>query len=339
MNKPIEVKVEGTYRDDLNETDGEVSSIIPNINFVINSEKDPAQITIDDIVCKNAIIGGETKISFSIKNEGEITAHNTYFNITNADYEAAGIIPGYSKLKQEIGIDGELAPGELTSVLLPISISPTATEGNKTLTINLEYKNLDGVALTSTCPINIKVKADSEAPKIEMDSTKYASELTPGDEFNLVATLRNIGLAPAEEIEVTVGNLGVESFIPNYTTDKIVVGKLAYDEKVDVKIPLIVSKDAVKGLKEVPITITYKDDTGIVLTTTTNLYIEVIKNDDDTLISKPKLIISDFTTDNEELRAGSTFNFQFDIKNTHSKTTAKNIKVTVTQAENIFSRS
>ncbi len=337
MNKPLNIKIEGTYRDEIAGTDNNpVSSTIPNINFVINKEKDPAQMTIDDIVCKNAIIGGETKLSFTIKNEGEITAHNTYYSITNADFDAAGIVPGYTKLKQAAAIDGELAPGESTKVILPISISPTATEGNKTLTINIEYKNKDGVALTAACPINIKVKADSEAPKIEIDSTKFASELTPGDEFTLVATLRNIGLAQAKDIEVTVGNLGVESFIPNYTKDKIAVGNLTYDEKIDVKIPLIVSKDAVKGLKEVPLTIDYKDDTGTALTTTSKVYIEVMKDDDDT-ISKPKLIISNFTAGTEELRAGSTFDFQFDIKNTHTQTTAKNIKVTVAQAENIFS--
>ncbi|NLK27164.1 MAG: hypothetical protein GX306_02285, partial [Clostridiales bacterium] len=37
------------------------------------------------------------------------------------------------------------------------------------------------------------------------------------------------------------------------------------------------------------------------------------------------------------LRAGSTFNFIFDIHNTHSSVAAKNITVTVAQADNIFS--
>lgn len=337
MNKSLTVKVEGTYRDEINDLDIPVSSIIPNINFVINTEKEPAQITVNDIVCKNALIGEDTSITFTLKNEGGISSHNTYFSIANADYDAAGIIPKYSKLKQEAAIDGELAPGEFAKVKLPISISPTATEGNKTLTINIEYKNADGTAFTSTCPIYVSVKANSEAPRVEIYSTKYASELTPGDEFNLVTTLRNIGLATARDIEVSVGNLGVESFIPNYTTDKIAAGNLKYDETVDVKIPLIVSKDAAKGLKEIPITITYKDDANVVLTTTSNLYLEVIKDDDDdSTISKPKLIISDFSMDSEELRAGSTFNLKFDIKNTHLKTAAKNIKVTIAQADNIF---
>ncbi|MDF2804830.1 MAG: hypothetical protein K0S61_4735, partial [Anaerocolumna sp.] len=52
---------------------------------------------------------------------------------------------------------------------------------------------------------------------------------------------------------------------------------------------------------------------------------------------KPKLIISNFTTDVEELKAGSTFKFIFDIKNTHSGVDARNIKVTISQADNIFS--
>jgi hypothetical protein len=107
--------------------------------LIIEKEKEPAQLTVNSIVFDNAIIGNKTELSFVIKNEGEISAHNAYFSIEG--YDEAKIIPGYSKLKQEIGKDGKLASGESFRVHLPVTVATNATAGTKTLTVNMDYKN------------------------------------------------------------------------------------------------------------------------------------------------------------------------------------------------------
>lgn len=431
---------------------------LPNLYLVINEEKEPAQLTVDNIELEDAYIGSDTKLTFTIKNEGGISALNSYFSIDG--YEEAGIIPKYSKLKQVIGPSGKLSSGETYRASLPVSISANATAGNKKLSVKMEYKNEDGEATEDTVDVYVNIKNDSMAPKIEIVSTKYASELKAGDSFNLVTTLRNAGETVADEIEVSVEGLDITGFLPAYTTKTIPVKDLKFDEKIDVKIPLIVSNEATVGLKEVPITITYKDASGTAITTSSTLYLEVVpadgvdtdgkpnivvsnvsqspaepnagarvdvsfdlenkskinitsvkvavvsaegagfsplesepyqyidkieggkkrritmplkvsetvtegtnslnikfdykdangkaQSDSTTLFiqdvqnsgigaSKPKLIISNFSTDQEELRAGNTFNFNFDIKNTHSSVAARNIKVTISQADNIFS--
>ncbi len=454
----LQVSVEFTAEDKDDDSLDSFTLDLPTAYLVINKEKEPAQLTVDNIEFKDAIIGKDTKLSFMIKNEGEITAHNAYFSIDG--YDAAGIIPKYSKLKQSVDDDGDLPAEASCYVELPVSIATTATAGTKKLIVKMEYKNEEGETGENSVEIYLNIKNDSMAPKIEVVSTKYASELKAGDSFNLVATLRNTGEKKADEIEVSVGGLGTSSFLPGYTTKTIAVKDLKFNNKIDVKIPLIVSHDATAGLKEVPLTITYKDDAGVELTTTSTLYLEVVsadgvdadgkpnivvsnvsqnpaqpnagarmdvsfdlenkskinikeikvsivsaegasftpmnsepyqyidkldglkkkritiplsvsenapegtnslnlkldykvangktQSDTATLFiqnvqnsgigsSKPKLIISNFSTDNEELRAGNTFNFNFDIKNTHSSVDARNIKVTVSQADNVFS--
>lgn len=450
----VEVEFMGISAEDY--TEKSVSLKLPNIYVIIEKEKEPAQLTVDNILLENAVKGNDTELSFVIKNEGEITSHNTYFSVEG--YDTAGIIPGYSKMTQEAGNDGKLAAGESYRVKLPVTIASNATAGTKTLTIKIDYKNAEGETYTTNNKIYVNIEDNTLAPKVEVESTKYASELKAGDTFNLVTTLRNNGESIANNIEVSVDGLGITSFIPNFTTEHIDGGSLAYDEKVDVKIPLIVSKEATGGLKKIDIKITYTDDGGVVYTTTTSVYLDVtaaegmtaegkpnivvtgvsqspnvpnagarvdvsfdlenkskvdiseikiavtnlssenfspvnlepyqyiekllggrkaritipltvsenipegmsnleIKfeykdasgkewSDTATLYvldiensvsaSKPKLMISNFSTDIEELRAGSVFNFIFDIKNTHSHIDAKNIKVTVNQAENIF---
>ena len=59
--------------------------------------------------------------------------------------------------------------------------------------------------------------------------------------------------------------------------------------------------------------------------------------DDEMTISRPKLMVSDFYTDVKEVKAGNMFDFTFEIMNTNDSITAKNIKVTVSGASNVFS--
>jgi hypothetical protein len=432
---------------------------LPTVYLIISEEKEPAQLTVDNINLEDTVIGSDTKLTFTIKNEGEISALSSTLTIDG--YSDAGIIPTYSKLKQKIGSEGTLKPGDTYNMELPVTISGAATAGSKKLIVKMQYKNEEGEASEDSVEIYVTLQDDSSAPKIEILSTKYASQLKAGDSFNLVTTLRNVGQTKADDIEVSIGGLATTGFLPGYTSKTIAVKDLKYKDKADVKIPLIVSNEATVGLKEVPITITYKDKASKVITTTSTLYLEVVTADgvdssgkpnivignvnqspdapnagarvevsfalenkskvdisdvkisvvsangasfaplesepyqyiekiaggktanitlplraSDTITegtnsvdikyeykdangktwsdntatlyvlnvqnngvgtSKPKLIISNFSTDEEELKAGSVFNFKFDIKNTHNSVDARNIKVTISQADNIFS--
>lgn len=452
----IKVKVEFVKVTE-SSTEETVTLDLSNAYLAIDAEKEPAQLAIDNIVLDNGVIGNKTELSFHVTNEGEITSRTTYFSIDG--FETAGIAPGYSKLSREVGNEGKLAAGESVKVTLPVTISKTATAGNKTLTVNFTYKNAEGTSYTEAVKIYVNIEENSMSPDIVIDSTKYPSELKSGDKFNLTTTLHNSGLTTASDIKVAVEGLGTTSFLPNFTTETVAGASLDSDKKSDVKIPLIVSKEATGGLKEVTLKITYKDEAGVSYTTTSKVYLEIVAADgvdttgkpniivsnvnqspdqpsaggqvdisfdlenkskvdisdikisptnltaanfgpvnsepyqyikkleggkktrityplavseaipegmsnldiqitykdaegtpftDTATIyildiqnsgaaSKPKLIISNFSTDSDELRAGSTFNFIFDIKNTHSNIDAENIKVTVAQADNIFS--
>lgn len=461
----LNVKVNASYYDysDYENTSKTKEFSLPALNFIISEEKEPSQLTVDNVSYGSAIIGGTTNLTFTIKNEGEITARNAFFTVDNETLTAAGLVPNYSKLEQKIGSSGVLKEGESYSVKLPFKVAKDAKEGSKTLTINMSYKNEAGEVFKDTSQIYVSISKSEKAPSIEIVSNKYASELKAGDKFTLVTTIKNAGNSIAKDIEVTVEGLGLTSFLPGYTSKTISGNDVSVNAKSDIKIPLIVSNEATVGLKEVPVTITYKDESGVDHETKTILYLKVesaegvdstgkanivisnvaqnpempngggrvdvsfdmenksnidisdikleivggdgsnfaplssepylyidqlkagkkaritisvkasetipegtnslriqyeykdakgetvpmssntatlyIQNIQNSGVgsSKPKLIISNFTTSSEELKAGSTFSFVFDMKNTHSAVDARNIKVTVSQAENIFS--
>jgi len=420
-----------------------------DFNLSILEEKTPVQLTINKVTCKNPLLGATTELSFVVKNEGEITARNVYFNL---NYDGTGITKNYTVKDIKVG---DLASGNEKTITLPINILPSASVGEKTIIANFKYKNLDGEPLTDSYNIDFDVEKNENSPDLYIESVKYQGELILGGEFVLVATLSNLGASDSKEVYVSVdeSNIGKEGFIKKYYTD-IWVPNIKKGSRREVEIPLMVSKGATGGIKDLKINITYKDESGLFFTKTEIVYPEVlgvdaaedpnilisgvqqyptqpvagekleisfdvenkskvaitelristdalttnnfipVKSDpyqyierleggakirvtipfivSDTIpegvnnlgikynyagspsgekienipirgvindagsSSKPKLIVSSYTADTEELRAGSIFNFTFDLYNTNSSVAAQNITVTVTQADNVF---
>lgn len=446
----------GTYPVILNITGEDFSDEGLNLELEFNlkllEEKVPAQLTAGKVNMVDTVAGCDTDLSFIVKNEGEITARNIYINL---NYGESGIIKRYTLNNMKIG---DLEPGQEHKVSLPVSILPNASAGMKNLTVNFLYKNIEGKDLSSESTMAVNIDANENAPDIEIESVTYKGELKPGDEFTLVATLRNNGSSKAEDVKISVdkSSISIDGFIENYFTNDISVGDINEGDKKEVGIPLIISEDAIGGYKELKLNINYEDTLGIAYSSTKTIYPEVIGakptpavapniiisgvkqfpdqpkagedmkvsftienkspiditelkilaetsgitfmpvdsepyqyiellkgNEKKTItipltlseeiqkglndlnifisykggnvetikipilnvindlkedtVTKPKLMVSNYSFDVEELRAGSTFNFTFDLYNTNAQIAAKNMRVTITQDENIFS--
>ncbi len=418
-------------------------------HFQVTDEKAPVQLTISGVSYSKSLAGSTTDLSFTIKNEGDITARSVYYSI---DYSKSGIEANYTTKKIKIN---DLKKGDTQNVTLPIKILNTARAGNNDLTVNFEYKNLDGDKFTDSYGIAINVKQNDSAPVLQFDKVTTKGELKPGNDIKLIATLVNKGSTSAENIAISVdpASVGKDSFIKNYLTDAINVSLIDTKSSKNVEIPLSVSKYASGGLKEVKLNVTYTDGAGVPYSLSTSVFLDVkganpdsapnivISNvvqsptipvagdkleiafdlenkgstdlselkispanlTGDTFIplnstpyqfieklaagekkritipfvvsdgikegmnnltikytyagnttgetvdipvrdvqndlgsnSKPKLIVSKYSTDMDQLKAGSTFKLTFDIYNTNTSVAAKNITVTMTQADNIF---
>ena len=104
----------------------------------------------------------------------------------------------------------------------------------------------------------------------------------------------------------------------------------------------MVGSNITEGMNTLTLTCTYTDASGAEHSEDTMVYILNVVNDGGT-VGRPRLIISNFSTvpdpEKGDLRAGSQFEFVLEIENTHSSVSARNIKVTLSQAENIFTVS
>ena len=316
---------------------GQTYDLSLKLHFQIIKELVPAQISLSEVIVKDTRIGNDTLLLFRIRNEGEISALNTYLSF---DYGETNITPLYETPKIHVG---DLEAGKDKYMSLPIRILPTATEGLKTVTLNVEYKNIDGEVGTNTHDIFVDIVKNQDAPDIMIENVTFDGVLEPEQAINMKVKLQNYGETQAKDITIKIDETspgyGPEGIIKDYFTESIWVGSLKPENTREVVIPLRVSKQSTGGIKILNLNIDYLDENGTVFNTKSTVYPEIYveEEEEDEQVSKPKLIVSKYDTDVEELRAGSTFNFIFDIHNTHSSVAAKNITVTVAQADNIFS--
>ena len=434
-----------------------------DVNIQILTEKTPSQLTIDQIrYDENLVaIGGSFDLSFQVKNEGEIKALNTFVSI---DYGDTGMVPGYTLESIKVG---DLTEGVLQNVHIPINVLPTATEGLKTLKVNMTYKDSDGTEYSTSRNLYITIlksgTGDVNDANLILESSTYSDGILAGSDLTLQAVLTNNGAETARDVSVSiVSGVGVEnSIIPDFTGDAIAVSNIEAGESREVKIPLIITKDASSGLRAITLQVKYLNSEDKQCTAVTTVYVSVaaaasteIKNEiaisgvtqspsapvagermsvsfkienkgtgaisdvkmsaknlsstgfepvssepyqnvgtieagssrnvtmnfmvgsnitegmntltltctytdasgaehsEDTMVyilnvvndggtvGRPRLIISNFSTvpdpEKGDLRAGSQFEFVLEIENTHSSVSARNIKVTLSQAENIF---
>ena len=434
-----------------------------DVNIQILTEKTPSQLTIDQIrYDENLVaIGGSFDLSFQVKNEGEIKALNTFVSI---DYGDTGMVPGYTLESIKVG---DLTEGVLQNVHIPINVLPTATEGLKTLKVNMTYKDSDGTEYSTSRNLYITIlkngTGDVNDANLILESSTYSDGILAGSDLTLQAVLTNNGAETARDVSVSiVSGVGVEnSIIPDFTGDAIAVSNIEAGESREVKIPLIITKDASSGLRAITLQVKYLNSEDKQCTAVTTVYVSVaaaasteIKNEiaingvtqspsepvagermsvsftienkgtgaisdvkmsaknlsstgfepvssepyqnvgtieagsgrnvtmnfmvgsniaegmntltltctytdasgadhsEDTTVyilnvvnnsgtvGRPRLIISNFSTvpdpEKGDLRAGSQFEFVLEIENTHASVSARNIKVTLSQAENIF---
>ena len=248
-----------------------------DVNIQILTEKAPSQLTIDQIrYDENLVaIGGSFDLSFQVKNEGEIEALNTFVSVSYGD---TGMVPGYTLESIRVG---DLIEGAVQNVEIPIHILPTATEGLKTLSVNMTYKDSDGTEYNVSRNLYLTIlrsgTGDVNDANLILESDSYSEGILAGSEMTLEAVLTNNGAQTARDISVSIASgVGVEnSIIPDFAGDSIAVPDIEAGESAEVSIPLIITSDASSGLRAITLQVRYLDSEDQQCTAVTTVYVSV----------------------------------------------------------------
>ena len=327
---------------------------------VVN-EKIPPQMSIVSGTEHTVNAGGTLTMRFKLENQGELKAMDTY---VEADYSGFDkiLIPKYTPLKQKIG---NMAKGDKTEITFSYRIEEDAVTQTIKLPIVVSYKLENGEERSSVAYVYIYVTGKPEPTATPTPTPTATPTPTPtpvpetavlllntvkqspskpeaGEKVKVSFYLENAGTADVKNVKVSATGLSSTGFEPVDSEPYKYIGEIASGQKKKVELSLKVGEDIAEGLNTLNVQYSYEveNEYGIV-TETENviLYILDVQNpeEEEVVISRPKLMVSDFYTDVEEVKAGNVFDFTFEIMNTNDSIDAKNIKVTVTGASNAFS--
>lgn len=333
------LNIEFTYKD----TEGTPGTNHAQVYVDVIADKIAPRLEVSAVSLVGELLPGKKfDIVATLNNVGAEKATNIKVAVTDGISQNT-IIPNFTS--KYIDVKAIRAEGT-AKVTVPMLVSKDATKGTKLLTLTITYENSLGEPLTQTLDIYPVVKTLDETPDEEGEegipniivSNVKQNPATPvaGGEVTVTFDLINKGDVSVSDLKIGTTDLTADTFIPVTQDPYIYMEALNAGQRQTLSITLKVSKNIAEGFRSVTLSYSYKyGQTEETKTAPLNI-LDIVNTEDDLSKSVPKLIISNFSTDVEVLRAGQIFTFTYNIKNTHSSVAAKNIKVTVSQADNIF---
>lgn len=305
------------------------------LTAVVKDEIAPSELAISDLtITGEAKPGNTVDVSFSVVNSGELTAKNV---CVSAEYSGQDILPAYTDYTKKLG---DIESKQSKKVTLKVKILSSVTESVLRLPIHIEYKNSDGVSFTgdsNSCVfLEIDVPKKAEEGKFNngsllIDNVKQSPEKPKaGDKVTMTFDLRNTGDKAYTGMKLFVEYISESGFEPINANPYQYIGSIGAGQKQTVTVTVYAGKQISAGMQNLGVTFEYTDGTGSPASEKVNLHVLNVQSAADSMgNSKPKLMVSEFATDREEIKTGESFDFTFKVFNTHSEVSAKNIKVTV----------
>lgn len=308
-------------------------------NIYVNlttSEKAP-KLILDDVTLPDSLKPGDDfKVSLDLKNIGIGTASDIVVSVDDSSISPEGILRNY----YTDGVtSANIAKDATKKVEVPLAISKYATGGLKSLKIKVDYKDDKGIAysIDNTVYVDVVGEATVGSPNLAIRNVSQ-SPVSPiaGGNVKISFRLENKSKVDATDVKIYTTGLTGNTFIPTDSEPYQYIEKLEGGKYIDVTIDLKVSDDIPEGLNNLTVECTSGNGGKV----SEIIPVLNVQNEKQDFSSKPKLIVSNYTADVEELRAGSIFNLTFDIYNTNAAVAAKNITITVTEpagSQKIFS--
>ncbi len=276
-------------------------------------------------------------VNFLVTNSGSNDVKG--LQITGDELYSNGFEPLSANTKHEIG---DLAVDESKEVTMQFKLGTSISEETNVLKFDMTYTDAENTTYSEPKTIHILnvTKETEEQGKDNIEITNISqSPASPvvGENVTVSFTVENKGTKGITDMKFSGTELGSSGFEPISSEVYKRVGSIEAGASKNVSMTFKLGESIREGFNTLKLEYSYKDVDGNPHTDQTAVYILNVQNQNSDAKSRPKLIVDSFTLSEEELRAGSTFDFTFKLRNTHASKTAKNITVTVMQAEDVFS--
>lgn len=271
--------------------------------------------------------GENLGLVLNIKNTGMSKAVNPRIYVDESSIGTSKFIKGYYTDYIELK---NISADSTIKADIPLIISKENTGGLQELKLNLVYFDSEGVERKSSVTIYPQIVAEGvseDGRPIILISNVLQSPKQPvaGGKLEISFDMVNKSAIDLNEFKLSLKNLTGDTFIPVDSDPYQYIGTLKAGASKRITIPLTVSDNIQEGLNTLTIAYSYAGAGG---EDVVDIPVLDVQNDLGSA-SKPRLIVSKYEADIDEIKAGSVFNFNFEIRNTHSSVAAKNIIITV----------
>lgn len=302
------------------------------LDCIVSEEKLPAELAISSLsVSETLEPGGTAKLSFNVTNTGEIEAKNVRLS---ADYSGGSLLPDYTDYTKKLG---DMKPKATQRVSLRVKVLESVDRQVVQLPLVITYKDSEGKEYTADknnvlyLEVEIPGEEEFEAGTLLVSNVRQSpSRPKAGEKVSLTFDMENTGERDYTDTKLYLDYVSGTGFEPVKAEPYQYVGTIKAGKKKSVTVNVIAGKDIAEGMNTLGIEYTYFDANKKEIPGSVTLYVLNVQKAEDTGLSKPKLMVSQFATSKEVVKAGEEFDFTFSVYNTHSETAAKNIKVTVT---------
>ncbi len=317
----------------ITEGDKEYSQSI-TFTGIVREEKIPAEFAVSDMkVTGDLKPGGIATISFKVTNSGELEAKNVCLS---GDYSAGQLIPQYTTYTRKLG---DLKTKDSAEVSLRVKVLENVTQGMVQLPLVITYKDSEGASYTASSNnilyLEIDIPKDEETTfengTLLVNGVKQSpSKPKAGDRVSLTFNMENTGEKDYTDTKLYVNYVSGTGFEPVSAEPYQYVGTIKAGQKKSVTVNVIAGKDIAEGMNTLTVDYEYKDGHKQATSDSVTLYVLNVQKEESAGLSKPKLMVSEFSASSDVVKSGEEFDFTFSVYNTHGETAAKNIKVTVT---------
>ena len=303
----------------------------------------------------------EDIIKIIVKNNGDADAYDVRLSVISGFDSNKGLTKAYTSDYITVG---DVKAGESKEVDVPIRVAKGFTSSLEEIQMAAAYKDeKENEKTSSNMTMYVKGANTIDPEKTTAVSIGNVSQSPEspkaGEKVTVSFDIINDGTTDITNVKVAGTGLSSSGFEPVSSEPYKKVGTVKAGSKARVSLTFKVGKNISEGFNTLNVTCEYTDASGVPATESAGLYVLNVKNEnkensDEQKNSRPKLIITQYSAEPivedyeleeaddpdklmRELKAGRLFTFKYTLKNTHATKAAKNIKITLEQAEGVFS--
>lgn len=260
----------------------------------------------------------ETTAEFVLANKGSGTAQDV--TIAFSDNQTSGIYATGDADRYLASLDAFDEVAFAMELLLDDDVSGFTP-------INFDVTYDTGLSIvTKTVTTYVNVAGDTDSTIIIRSIDKSSNSIVPGQKVTYAVVIENTGEVDATYVKVSVSQ---ETAIVPSTQSVVMIDTLPAGSSETIQFTLEATESAVSQNYPIEFTVEYEE---AVTSQYSGVYITNDDEDDDDVVSQPRIVVTDFQISNEKIFVGDTFDIDFGVLNTSSLKDVRNLKVIIETA-------